>query len=156
MRQVERPEILKAEVLEAELLRTHMVLDIDGTSPEITNHLSNMTYKVIEGTGELVVGTSSIVTLVPGTQIEIARGTPYGYEGQFTTDVISHPGLLPDFVTFNSERLPRAQRRIVKKVWGETFSQRLQKQVVDDRVTTRLIQDSSHVFALLDGPQNRV
>lgn len=88
-------------------------IDIEGSSPPITNHLSDVTYKINWGEGKLVTDSSEM-QLQPGAEVTIFRGHKYKYSGEFDAVVEAKPGLSDKFVTFYDMKLGKKEARELK------------------------------------------
>jgi hypothetical protein len=128
--QVERPEMSGFKVVSHEPDLHISRYSIDGRTPEITDHISNRTFKIIDGVGKLLT-SRGLVKLRQGTETEVYRGTPYVIEGCLSLSVEIRPMPFREFVTFNGEKLPAPNRRELKKIFGQTLSQKAMQRLVD-------------------------
>lgn len=115
---IERSEILDSQLWRWTPEESDVYLDIEGKSPLITNHLSDVTYKIQGGDG-MILTASSQVRLQSGTEVTIFKGHPYSYEGEFDTIARARPGLKGNFVTFNNHELGKSQVQELKRLHGE-------------------------------------
>lgn len=112
----ERSELLCSEVWQNDtrfIPLSALYIDVDGASPEITNHASGVSYSIIEGSGVIAVAGSSVVfedkkSNDPQIGIYIPPRSPYSYSGRFSA--IVRPDLLTRFITFGDSRLGVADR----------------------------------------------
>lgn len=109
----ERPELLTGEVWYHKPDATRLYVDILGSSPEITNHLSIVNFKVVNGIGTIAT-EGMIVNIAAEGEVAVLPGTPYRYEGQMSMLLTIRPALRPAFVTHDNERLGRNERRVLQ------------------------------------------
>lgn len=128
---IERPELLAAEVWEYDdehYARSTMYVDVSGYSPEITNHLSTVSFKIIGGAG--AIATEAMVANVKeGDEVSIFPGTKYWYSGQMNMLIHARPALIAGFVTIGDEKLGRAESKFLRK-----SMRRLKRQITFDQV----------------------
>lgn len=126
----QRPDQLASELWyydDEELSTSTSYLDILGCSPEITNHISTVTFTIISGAG--AIATEGMVAKVEAEdEVTVLPGTQYWYSGQMNMLVTYEPALIPKFVTFGREKLGRPERRLLRKIGRIT----LRQQVLDD------------------------
>ncbi len=110
---IDRSEIIVAETWLRDPEHSVVYLDIEGDSPPITNHLSDVTYKINWGEGKLVTDVSEM-QLQPDTEVTIFKGNVYQYSGEFDAVVEAKPGLNERFVTFNDFKLGKKEAKELK------------------------------------------
>jgi len=96
------------------LTQSVLYLDVNGKSPIITNHLSDLHIQVIDGSGRLATG-ALIHKLERGEEQYVKAKVPYRYIGKMSLLVTARPILISSFVTFNNEPLGREEQQIMKR-----------------------------------------
>ena len=113
----DRPELIDSDVWyhdEEDYTRTVLYADIDGESPFITNHISEIAIDVVAGKGMIFSGAIG-TSIETGGQLQIKPETPYRYLGKMSLLVTVTPALTPAFVTFNQEPLAEEQSKFLKR-----------------------------------------
>jgi len=108
--------------------RTISYVDVDGIGPEITNHISVSTIKVIEGSGILATA-SAITRLQPGTEVSVLPGHKRQYSGKFNALIEVTPALIPPLVTHGDDRLSFEGWRLLRRIYRYDRRERLRTEV---------------------------
>jgi hypothetical protein len=114
----ERPDVIASEVWhydDKQFRSSTTYIDMLGHSPEITNHISTTSFKIINGVG--AIATEGMVTPVTeGSEVTIFPGTRYWYSGELSMLVTHSPVLCPDFVTMDNQKLSRENYKLLRRV----------------------------------------
>lgn len=114
----ERPDIIASELwyYDDKNFRSSVTyVDMHGHSPEITNHLSTVSFKVISGVGAIAV-EGMVAPVKAGQDVTIFPKHKYWYSGEMSLLIEHIPAVHPDFVTFGNEKLPADVRRSFKRL----------------------------------------
>jgi hypothetical protein len=142
---VERPEVSGFKVVHYEPELSVVRYTIDGETPEITDYLSDRVFKITDGVGKLFT-TTGYVNLHQGTETGVDRGNPYVIKGCLSLFVEASPWVTDGFVAFNGEELPAPNKRELKKILGQTLSQKAMQRLVETVPMERYLR----IFALMD------
>lgn len=114
---IERPELITMELWyydDRYLEKSIAYADVDGVSPTITDHLSLRTYEITAGEGAF--SSDGIVAHVrQGCKIEILPGTPFSYAGRMSLLSTCEQATIPEFVTFDNQKLGRQERKRLRE-----------------------------------------
>jgi hypothetical protein len=128
--------------------RTFWYIDVNGKSPEITNHLAGVHFKVLEGVGSIATAHSvSQFNMTPDNNtsllVFVPRAETYQYSGRFSAVLSSSLPPHPDYVKYDGEPLDRRLRRELdrdirayrqeqtklqhRRVWEESIDEAVRK-----------------------------
>lgn len=114
MNLLDRPEVLDDGLWYHDNARTVIYRNIDGASPEITNHVSRVKFEVISGVGRIAT-PGMFADVEAGDCVTVMPEMPHIYLGKMSFLTTISPRLLPAFVTFNGEPLPKEEAKILKQ-----------------------------------------
>lgn len=87
------------------------------STPKITNYLSDVLLSVVMGSGYVITWSGDrqvLARVAEGDYVNMSPGVPYQYGGDMELLVSLQPGLIPELVTFDDERLSANGKRILR------------------------------------------
>lgn len=148
----ERPEIINSLLCCYESGTYGFYLEVDGASPTITNHLADVAYRVLDGSG--VIATSHAAWGVEsGDEVTILSCEPYAYAGRMCLLASGNPVLSREFVTYNGDKLSGVARQKMRRAYRATVKEQALSDA-EEKLTAWLGPRDSHL-AFLAGMHDR-
>jgi hypothetical protein len=113
-----RPEFIDADVWyfdQQNYSRSVQYTDLDGGSPDFTNHLSRITFDIVFGAGSIAT-QGMIAQVEAGSRVTIMPVTRYSYVGKMSMLVTAEPAIVPAFITIGNAKLGRNAQKVLHKI----------------------------------------
>lgn len=96
------PPTIEAETWYADTERSVAYVILCGRNDRIINMISSMTYWVVHGAGQFVIGDSCVIDVAPGDSVNIPAGTQYQDSGEMGMLATAEPPFCADDVVILS------------------------------------------------------
>jgi hypothetical protein len=111
----ERPEVYGLYHVTNDIELSRVCYVVDGESPWITNHLSDVIFELLEGSGDIhtLSTTQQFELHVP---VIVPYRQAYRYAGKMVLSVDAIPLIAPPFITYGDQKLGRQEARVARAI----------------------------------------